>query len=91
MGIILLLSILVTIFSELTTKLIAYGFSNETVIIASTFTAINFYYLDLIFIVTFLSALLHYRNHFATTAFSTALLNISLIAALLISQDMGKE
>lgn len=91
MGIVLLLSILVTIFSELTTKLIAFGFSDETVAIAAKYTAINFYYLDLIFIVTFLSALLHYRKHFATTAFSTALLNISLIGALLISQDMGKE
>ncbi|MCV6608128.1 MAG: murein biosynthesis integral membrane protein MurJ [Campylobacterales bacterium] len=90
MGIILLLSIIVTIFSELTTKLIAFGFDDETVAIASTFTAINFYYLDLIFVVTFLSALLHYRKHFATTSFSTALLNISLIGALLISKDMGK-
>jgi putative peptidoglycan lipid II flippase len=49
--------------------------------------AINFNYLILIFIVTFLATLLQYKNHFATTAFSTALLNISLISALLYSQD----
>jgi putative peptidoglycan lipid II flippase len=38
--------------------------------------------LDLIFIVTFLATLLQYKEHFATTAMSTALLNISMIAAL---------
>lgn len=90
MGIILLLSILVTIFSEITTEIIAFGFSPEIVKLAAPFVAINFYYLDLIFVVTFLSALLHYRKHFATTAFSTALLNISLIGALLISKDLEK-
>ena len=45
-------------------------------------TAINFWYLDLIFIVTFLATLLQYKNHFATTAMATALLNLSMIAAL---------
>jgi putative peptidoglycan lipid II flippase len=50
--------------------------------------AICFYYLPLIFIVTFLAALLQYKNHFTTTAFSTALLNISLIAALLLSRNL---
>jgi len=47
-------------------------------------TAINFWYLDLIFIVTFLATLLQYKEHFATTAMATALLNISMIAALYI-------
>lgn len=37
-----------------------------------------------------MAALLQYKNHFATTAFSTALLNIALIGALLISKDLGK-
>ena len=52
--------------------------------------AICFYYLPLIFVVTFLAALLQYRHHFATTAFSTALLNIALIGSLLISMNMEK-
>ncbi len=39
---------------------------------------------------TFLASLLQYKNHFATTAFSTALLNISLITALLLSQNLEK-
>lgn len=88
--IIFLLSLLVTIFSGFTTKLIAFGFSDDVVLVASKFVAINFYYLDFIFITTFLASLLQYRGHFATTAFSTALLNLSLITALLISINLEK-
>ena len=40
---------------------------------------------------TFLSGMLQYKNHFATTAFSTALLNLSLIGALLLSQDKSQS
>ncbi len=87
---ILVLSLLVTLFSTLITKAIAIGFDQNTVELASPLVAICFYYLPLIFMVTFLAALLQYRHHFATTAFSTALLNIALIIALLISQDMDK-
>ena len=87
---ILVLSIVVTLFASLITKVIALGFDQTTIDLASPLVAICFYYLPLIFIVTFLAALLQYKNHFATTAFSTALLNISLIIALLISQNMEK-
>ena len=85
---IVILSLLVTAFSSLITKAIAIGFDEKTVDLAAPLVAINFYYLPLIFIVTFMAALLQYKNHFATTAFSTALLNLSLIGALLISRDM---
>ncbi len=88
--IILILSLLVTLFSNFFTKLIAIGFDEATVEIASNFVAINFYYLVLIFIVTYLGAILQYREHFATTAFSTALLNIALIVALLLAKDLEK-
>ncbi len=81
----------VTVFDTFFTKLIAWGFDDATIKAASKLVAINFYYLILIFIVTFLASLLQYKNHFATTAFSTALLNIALITALLISKDMPKE
>ena len=87
---IFLLSLFVTLFASIVTKAIAIGFDKNTVDLAAPLVAINFYYLPLIFIVTFLASLLQYKNHFATTAFSTALLNISLIAALLISQNMHK-
>ena len=77
-------SLLVTLFSEPVTRLIAIGFDSQTVKAAAPLVAINFYYLDFIFLVTFLSALLQYKEHFATTAFGTTLLNISMIAALLL-------
>lgn len=77
-------SLLVTLFSEPVTRLIAIGFDRQTVDMAAPLVAINFYYLDLIFLVTFLSALLQYREHFATTAFGTTLLNISMITALVL-------
>ncbi len=84
------LSLFVTIFATLITKAIAIGFDSATVDLASPLVAICFYYLPLIFIVTFLAALLQYKQHFTTTAFSTALLNISLIIALLLSQNLDK-
>jgi putative peptidoglycan lipid II flippase len=77
-------SFLVTLFSEPVTRLIAIGFDAETVKAAAPLVAINFYYLDLIFLVTFLAALLQYKEHFATTAFGTTLLNLSMITALLL-------
>jgi len=90
-SVIFILSLAVTLFSNEVTDILAYGFSNEAKKIASPLLAINFWYLDLIFIVTFLASLLQYKKHFATTAFSTALLNISLILALIISKDLKKE
>lgn len=87
----IVLSILVTLFSTLITKVIALGFDNATIEIAAPLVAINFYYLPLIFIVTFMAALLQYKHHFATTAFSTALLNLAMIGALLISQNYSRH
>jgi putative peptidoglycan lipid II flippase len=77
-------SLVVTLFPEPITKLMAWGWSGERIAETAPLTAINFWYLDLIFIVTFLATLLQYREHFATTAMSTALLNISMICALWI-------
>ncbi|BCD62476.1 putative peptidoglycan lipid II flippase [Nitratiruptor sp. YY08-26] len=85
------LSIIVTIFSPFFTKLIAFGFSEHLIDMAAPYVAINFYYLDFIFCVTFLAALLQHKEHFATTAFSTALLNLSLIIALILFQQAPKE
>ena len=86
-----LLSLLVTLFAPFFTKLIAFGFDQKLIELAAPYTAINFYYLDAIFCVTFLAALLQYKEHFATTAFATALLNISLIAALLLFAQAQKS
>lgn len=81
-------SLVVTLFASFFTQLIAIGFDEQSVKLASPLVAICFYYLPLIFVVTFLAALLQYKNHFTTTAFSTALLNLSLIGALLLSQNL---
>ncbi|WP_456451880.1 murein biosynthesis integral membrane protein MurJ [Hydrogenimonas sp.] len=80
----MVVSLLVTLFSGAVTKLIAIGFDAQTVQMAAPLVAINFYYLDLIFLVTFLSALLQYKEHFATTAFGTVLLNLAMITALVL-------
>jgi len=89
-SIILILSLIVTLFSHQITDIVAYGFSKKAKEIATPLVAINFWYLDLIFIVTFLASLLQYKKHFTTTAFSTALLNISLILALVLSIHKSK-
>jgi len=75
-------SLVVTLFPEPMTKLMAWGWSWELIEQTAPLTAINFWYLDLIFVVTFMATLLQYKEHFATTALSTALLNISMIGAL---------
>jgi len=75
-------SLVITFFPEPMTKLMAWGWEWSLIEQTAPLTAINFWYLDLIFIVTFLATLLQYKEHFATTALSTALLNISMITAL---------
>ncbi|SFV62676.1 Proposed peptidoglycan lipid II flippase MurJ [hydrothermal vent metagenome] len=75
-------SLFITLFPEPITKLLAWGWGKDLIADTAPLTAINFWYLDLIFIVTFLATLLQYKEHFATTAMSTALLNISMITAL---------
>lgn len=89
--IIMLLTLAVNLFPTAAAKAIALGFDAQTVSLAAPYIAINFFYLPLIFIVTFLSTFLQYRQHFATTAFATGLLNIALIAALVIAKDKNAE
>ncbi len=87
LSIIFFITMIVNLLPSLATQAIAVGFDEKTIELASPFVAINFWYLPLIFAVTFLSTMLQYKNHFATSAFSTALLNLSLILALYFSQD----
>ncbi len=91
LSIILLITLIVNLFPALFTKAIAVGFNAQTITIASPFVVINFWYLPLIFTMTFLSGILQYKHHFATTAFSTALLNLSLIGALLLSRNQEES
>lgn len=83
--IVFLLTMLIQIFPFYAAKAIALGFDEKTLDLAKPFVALNFYYLLFIFSVSFLSALLQYKEHFATTAFSTGLLNIAMICALLLA------
>ena len=89
-GFLIILSLLVMTFSHLVAKIIAVGFDEKTIDLAAPLFAINFYYLPMIFAVTFMAALLQYKRHFATSAYSTALLNIAMIISLLISKNMDK-
>ena len=90
LSIILIITLIVNLLPALATKAIAVGFDEKTIEIAAPFVAINFWYLPLIFAVTFLSTMLQYKHHFATSAFSTALLNLSLILSLYFSQDKSQ-
>ena len=89
-SVITIITLLVNLLPSLATQMIAVGFDKHTIDIAAPFVAINFWYLVLIFCVTFLSTMLQYKHHFATTAFATALLNISLICAMYLSHDKDK-
>lgn len=91
MGIIMLMTLAVNLFPEIAAKMIALGFDAETIRLAAPYVAINFFYLPLIFAVTYLGTFLQYKNHFATTAFATGLLNIALIIALLLAKDKSGE
>lgn len=77
-----------TFFSGFFTTLIAFGYDDETIKMAAPLVAINFWYLDLIFAVTFLAGLLQYKRHFAVSAFGTGLLNIAMIIALVVARGM---
>ncbi|PAF43441.1 murein biosynthesis integral membrane protein MurJ [Helicobacter sp. 11S03491-1] len=81
------LSLLVWLFSGIITKLLAFGFDENTIILAEPIVVINFWYLELVFIVTFLSTLLQYKNSFWVGAYNTALLNICMIGSLYLARD----
>lgn len=88
---ILFLVLLVNLFAPIFTKLIAFGFNENAINLAVPYVKINFWYLFFIFLVTLFASLLQYKSHFATTAFSTALLNISMIIALILAKDKPKD
>lgn len=85
-----LLSLTVVLFAPLFTKVLAFGFDENTITLATPLVRINFFYLFFIFLVTFFASILQYRGHFATTAFSTSLLNISMIIALLLCRGKSE-
>lgn len=88
-SILLFLSLFVVCFSSGVTRILALGFDSSLIEIASPIVAIHFWYLLLVFLVTFFSALLQYKQHFWVSAYNTALLNIAMIVALFLAQ--GKD
>lgn len=88
--VLLFLSLLVCLFSPILTKLLAFGFPQDIIALASPIVAINFWYLLLVFLVTFLGTLLQYKNVFWVSAYNTALLNLCMILALLYAKDEDK-
>jgi len=91
MLIIIAFSFLVTLFPDFFTKLLAWDWGKDLISKTAPLTVINFWYLDLIFIVTFLGTLLQYKEHFFTTAFSTVWLNIAMIACLIYYAKSSPE
>ena len=85
------LTLLVNLFAPQFTKIIATGLDDSQIAQAVPLVRINFYYLALIYIVTFIATLLQYRQHFVTTAFSTALLNLSMIFSLVLARGEDPE
>lgn len=84
MIIIIAFSLLITLFPGFFTKLLAWDWDADLIAKTAPLTTINFWYLDLIFIVTFLGTLLQHKEHFFTTAFSTVWLNVAMIVTLML-------
>lgn len=84
----IIFSLCVWMFSGFFTKILAYGFSDEIILLAKPIVVINFWYLLLIFYVSFFSALLQYKNNFWVSSYNTTLLNIFMILALVVSKGM---
>ncbi|HEC1792763.1 TPA: murein biosynthesis integral membrane protein MurJ [Campylobacter lari] len=90
--IVFLTCILVSFFAEFFTKIFAFGFSKETIILAAPLVSINFWYLFFIFLVTFLGSLLNYKQNFFITSFSASFFNLFVvIAGFFVNQDEPLE
>lgn len=85
--VILLLSLLVWWFSGFFTQILAYGFDDAKLELTRPIVVINFWYLELVFITTFFSSLLQYKNVFWVSAYNTALLNIFMILSLFLARN----
>lgn len=86
----LILSGLVMWFAPFITKILALGYNEDRIAQAMPLVQIHFWYLILIFIVTYLSTLLQYKNIFWVNAYNTVLLNLAMIVAMLPYQSHAK-
>ena len=81
--VILILSLLVMIGAPFITQILALGYDSTRIELAIPLVRIHFWYLILIFIVTYLSTLLQYKNIFWVNAYNTLLLNLCMIIAMM--------
>lgn len=88
---ILFLTLIVNLFTPLFTKFLALGFDSKTIHLATPYVRLNFWYLSFIFLVTLFASMLQYKGHFATTAFSTALLNLAMIVSLILANGKDQQ
>ncbi|MDE7317483.1 MAG: murein biosynthesis integral membrane protein MurJ [Helicobacter sp.] len=84
---ILILCFCVVAFAPYVARVLAIGLSPDEVLIVAELIAINFWYLPLIFVVTLLGSLLQYKHNFTAAAYSTVLLNLAMIVALLLTKE----
>jgi len=86
-SIVFLFCLLVSFFASFFTKIFAFGFSDELIMMAAPLVAINFWYLFFIFLVTLLAALLNYEQKFFITSFSSSFFNLCIIIAAFFIKD----
>ncbi|KAA6225355.1 MULTISPECIES: murein biosynthesis integral membrane protein MurJ [unclassified Campylobacter] len=79
--VVFLFCLLVSFFASFFTKIFAFGFDENTIKLAAPLVAINIWYLFFIFLVTFLAAILNYKQKFFITSFSASLFNLSIVIA----------
>lgn len=81
-----ILTTLVMLCAPFITKILALGYDSSRISLALPLVKIHFWYLILIFIVTYLSTLLQYKHIFWVNAYNTVLLNLSMIFSMIFVQ-----
>ncbi|RDU61431.1 murein biosynthesis integral membrane protein MurJ [Helicobacter sp. MIT 14-3879] len=77
--------------APLITKILALGYDSSRISLALPLVKIHFWYLLLIFIVTYLSTLLQYKQIFWVNAYNTVLLNLAMIFAMIFIKTTQKD
>ncbi|MBZ7992858.1 murein biosynthesis integral membrane protein MurJ [Campylobacter sp. RM9333] len=85
-----LIALIVFMFSNIFTNLIAYGFDDEIKKISAPLIGLNIWYLVIIFCASFFASLLNYKGRFFITSISASIFNFACVAALLIFKDLEK-
>nr|WP_237416382.1 murein biosynthesis integral membrane protein MurJ [Helicobacter saguini] len=87
----LILSALVMWCAPFITQILALGYDADRIALATPLVRIHFWYLILIFIVTYLSTLLQYKSIFWVNAYNTVLLNVAMISAMIVAKSNNMD